>query len=99
MRDEHLKPGAEREAFREALAARRQRVLRGSQAYALALIGLVAAGVVLRLPAAWWVPAVGFVALAGLVFRMLHWTCPACGERLPTRGGRLCPGCGATIDE
>jgi hypothetical protein len=90
--------GARPGAFREALAARRQRVVRGSQACAVTLIGLVAAGVVLRLPPAWWMPAVGFVALAGLVFRLLNWTCPACGERLPTRGGRACPGCGATID-
>jgi hypothetical protein len=88
-----------RGAFREALAARRLVVVRGSQACAVALVGIVAAGVVLRLPPAWWVPVVGFVALAGLVFRMLNWTCPACGERLPTRGGRVCLGCGAAIDE
>lgn len=85
--------------FREALAARRLRVVRGSQACAVVLLAIVAAGVALRLPPSWWVPAVGFVALAGLVFRMLNWTCPACGERLPTRGGRVCLGCGATIDE
>jgi hypothetical protein len=86
-------------AFREALATRRLLVVRGSQACAVALVGIVAAGVVLRLPPSWWVPAVGFVALGGLVFRMLNWTCPACGGRLPTRGGRVCLGCGATIDE
>lgn len=91
--------GDEGPEFRKALAARRQRLQRGARVYALGLLGLVAAGVTLQLPPSWWVPAVGFVALAGLVFRMLNWTCPACGERLPTRSGRVCLGCGARIDD
>jgi hypothetical protein len=89
----------DRRAFREALAARRERLSHAGRAFALVLLGLVAAAVLLRLPEAWWVPAVGFVAMAGLVFRLANWKCPACGERLPTRGGRICRGCGATIDE
>lgn len=89
----------DRRAFREAMAARRERLARGGRVFAAALIGLVTAGVLLRLPETWWVPAVGFVAVAALVFRLVNWKCPACGERLPTRGGRTCRGCGATIDE
>jgi fatty acid desaturase len=89
----------ERRAFRAALAARRERVANASRVLALVLFGLVAAAVLLRLPESWWVPAVGFVALAGLLFRLANWKCPACGERLPTRGGRVCHGCGAAIDE
>jgi hypothetical protein len=89
---------ADRRAFREAVAARRERLVRGGRGFAAALIALVAAAVLLRVPEAWWVPAVGFVAVAGLAFRLVNWTCPACGERLPTRGGRTCRGCGATID-
>jgi hypothetical protein len=88
-----------RRAFREALRARRERQVRAGQAFALALVVLVAAGVLLRLPEAWWVPAVGAVALAGLAYRLVNWKCPACGERLPTRGGRMCRGCGAPLDE
>lgn len=89
----------QRRAFREALAARRARLERGGRGFAVALIGLVALGVLTGMPEAWWVPAVGFVAVAGLVFRLANWRCPACDERLPTRGGRRCPGCGAAIDE
>jgi hypothetical protein len=88
-----------RRGYRLALAARRERQVRAGQLFGLALIGLVAAGVLLRLPEAWWVPAVGAVALAGLVYRMVNWTCPSCGERLPTRRGSRCPGCGAPLDE
>jgi len=60
---------------------------------------IVAGGVLLRLPPEWWLPAVGIVALTGLVHRMSNWKCPACGEGLPTRGrGRVCPGCGLPLD-
>jgi fatty acid desaturase len=88
-----------RQAFREALRERRRRQVRAGQGFGLALIALVAAGVLLRLPEGWWVPAVGAVALAGLAYRLVNWKCPSCGERLPTRGGRTCPGCGAPLDE
>ena len=80
-----------RRAFREALRARRERQVRAGQAFGLALIVLVAAGVLLRLPEAWWVPAVGAVALGGLVYRLVNWKCPSCGERLPTRRGSSLP--------
>jgi tRNA(Ile2) C34 agmatinyltransferase TiaS len=59
----------------------------------------VGTGVLWRVEPEWWVPAVGIVALAGLVFRLVNWKCPGCGERLPTRGsGRACPGCGLPLE-
>jgi hypothetical protein len=88
-----------RRAYREALRARRERQVRAGRAFGFALAIVVAAGIVLRLPEEWWVPAVGAVALAGLVHRMVNWTCPSCGERLPTRRGSRCLGCGAPLDE
>jgi fatty acid desaturase len=88
-----------RRAFREALRARQERQVRAGRGFALGLVALVAAGVLLRLPEAWWVPAVGAVALGGVVFRMANWKCPSCGERLPTRGGSTCRGCGMPLDE
>ena len=88
-----------RQAFREALRGRRERQVRAGQVAGLAVIVLVAAGVLLRLPEAGWVPAVGAVALIGLAYRLVNWKCPSCGERLPTRGGSMCPGCGAPLDE
>jgi hypothetical protein len=88
-----------RQAFREALRERRQRQVRAGQLFGLLLMALVAAAVLLRLPEAWWVPAAGAVALAGLAYRLVNWKCPSCGERLPTRGGSGCRGCGAPLDE
>lgn len=84
--------------FREVLRARQERLVRVGQAIGLTLVAIVAAGVLLRAPAEWWVPAVGAVAVAGLVLRMVGWTCPSCGERLPTRRGARCLGCGAPLE-
>jgi protein-S-isoprenylcysteine O-methyltransferase Ste14 len=89
----------QRREFRRALDERRRRTAVGGQLFAGLLVALVAAGVLLRLPADWWVPAVGIVALAALVFRLANWKCPACGEGLPARGsGRTCRGCGLPLD-
>jgi len=35
----------------------------------------------------------------GLAYRLVNWKCPSCGERLPTRRGSICHGCGAPLDE
>ncbi|MCG6924947.1 MAG: hypothetical protein LJF30_06515 [Acidobacteria bacterium] len=89
----------QRREFRQALEVRRRRQVRGGQVIAGALILIVATGVLLRLAPDWWIPAVGVVALAGLAFRLTNWRCPACGDRLPTRGsGKTCPGCGLPLD-
>jgi rubrerythrin len=54
--------------------------------------------VLLRVPEEWWMPAAGIVALAAVVFRLVNWKCPACGERLPTRRAPdACPGCGLPL--
>jgi rRNA maturation endonuclease Nob1 len=89
----------QRRELRLALEARRHRQIRGGQIIAGTLVVIVATGVLLRLAPEWWVPAVGIVALAGLVFRLANWKCPGCGERLPTRGpGKACPGCGLPLE-
>jgi len=90
--------GLEPRAYREALAARRERLNRAGRAFAVVLFALVAAAVLLRLPEAYWVPAAGFLAMAAVVVRLTNWRCPACGEPLPTRRGGSCRGCGATLD-
>ena len=87
-----------RAAFSREVARRRERVARAGRLVGLTLGVLVAAGVVFRLPQSWWVPAVGAVALAGLGLRLVQWKCPACGERLPTRGPASCRGCGLPLD-
>ena len=88
-----------RRAFREALRQRRERQLRAGRLFGAVVIVLVAAGVLLRLPESAWVPAVGAAALLGLGYRLVNWKCPSCGERLPTRRGSTCHGCGAPLDE
>jgi hypothetical protein len=88
-----------RRAFREAIEKRRLRLFRASQVIALLLIATVAAGVALRLPESWWMPAVGAIALFGIVFRLADWKCPNCGERLRTRrASSVCLGCGAPLE-
>lgn len=91
--------GLDPRAYREALAARRGRLARLGKAFAVVLITLVTAAVLLRLPEAYWVPAVGFLAVAAVLVRLTNWRCPACGEPLPTRRGGSCRGCGAALDE
>ncbi len=88
-----------RRAFHEELERRRRRLFRASQLIALALVLTVAAGVVLRLPESWWMSAVGAIALLGIVFRLVDWKCPNCGERLRTRrSSSVCLGCGAPLE-
>ncbi len=88
-----------RRAFRESLGQRRSRLVRASQLTALLLAVTVAAGVAFRLPESWWIPAVGGIALLGLVFRLADWKCPNCGERLRTRrASPVCLGCGAPLE-
>ncbi len=88
-----------RRAFREALRARRERQLRAGRLFGIVVIVLVAAAVLLRVPESVWVPAVGALALLAVAFRLVNWKCPSCGERLPTRRGSVCPGCGTPLDE
>ncbi len=88
-----------RRAYRLAVAERRERQARAGRWFATVVILLVVAGVALRAPESWWVPAVGAAALLGLLFRLANWKCPSCGERLPTRGSSShCHGCGAPLD-
>ena len=88
-----------RRELRRSLEERRRRQVRSGQLTAGVLIAVVAAGILFRLPQDWWIPAVGIVALAGLVFRMTNWKCPACGEGLPTRrSGQSCRGCGLPLE-
>lgn len=91
-------PEERRRALRLALGLRLERQRRAGQALALALVAVVGGGVVLRLPEAWWVPLAGAVAVLGVLFRLVNWKCPACGERLPGRATvEHCPGCGAPL--
>lgn len=88
----------ERREYQRALDARRGRQVRAGQLFAVALAVAVVSGVVFGVPESWWVPGVGAIAALGLVFRLANWKCPRCGERLPTRRGSRCLGCGAPID-
>jgi tRNA(Ile2) C34 agmatinyltransferase TiaS len=86
-------------AHREALEVRRARQATATRVFAAALVATLFAGVALRLPESWWVPAIGGLAALALVFRLANWKCPSCGERLGGRGaGTRCPGCGAPTD-
>ena len=101
--DEHEDPcdwtSEEQKAFRRAFNEQRRRQTRVGQVFTGVLLALVSLGVLLRVSPSWWVPAVGLVAAAGLVFRLTSWKCPACGEGLPTRGaGRACAGCGLALE-
>ena len=59
----------------------------------------MAGGVLFRLDPAYWIPAVGIVALGALFFRLANWKCPNCGEGLPTRRSRpTCLGCGLPLE-
>ncbi len=92
-------PQERRRALHEALAEQRLRLARASRGLGILLMATVAAGVVLRLPESWWMPAVGAIALGGIVFRLVTWKCPNCGERLATRRpGAVCGGCGAPLE-
>ena len=89
----------QRRGFARAYEVRRRRQIISGRIAAGALLALVTTGVLLRLDAAWWIPAVGLVALAALVFRLTNWKCPACGERLPTRSAATsCFGCGLPLE-
>ena len=60
---------------------------------------IVTAAVLLGLPADYWVPLIGAVALAALVFSLVNWKCPGCGARLATRHSQTsCPGCDAPLE-
>jgi len=86
-------------AHREALEIRRARQVTAGRLFAAVLALTVAAGVLLRAPESWWVPAVGAFALVAVLFRLANWKCPSCGERLGSREPHArCPGCGAPID-
>jgi hypothetical protein len=87
-----------RRAFRAALRERRERQLRAGRVFGIVLIVLVAGAVLLHVPESAWMPAVGALALLGLGYRLVNWKCPSCGERLPSRRGSICPGCGAPLD-
>ena len=95
----HAVTEEERRAFRAALAARRERVAMASRAFAPGAVRHGRRGGAAAPTGQLVGAAIGFVAFAGLLFRLANWKCSACGERLPTRGGRVCRGCGAAIDE
>lgn len=91
--------GEELRAYREALHARLARQVQAGRLFAAALALTVAGGVVFRVPESWWVPAVGALALFAVVFRLVNWKCPSCGERLSSRRPRSrCVGCGAPLE-
>jgi len=82
-----------------AFAVRRDRQRRGGALFAGGLVATVGAGVLFRLPEDYWVPVVGALALAAVVFNLVNWKCPACGARLATRRPtRECPDCGVPLE-
>jgi rubrerythrin len=90
--------GERRRELRQAVEERRRRQTLAATVFAGAALAAVASGVLLRVPEEGWMPAAGIVALAAVVFRLVNWKCPACGERLPTRRAPdACPGCGLPL--
>ena len=88
-----------RREFTRSLQVRRRRQMVSGQIVAGILLALVAGGVLFRVEAGYWIPAVGVVALGALAFRLTNWKCPACGEGLPTRSStRSCIGCGLPLE-
>jgi len=86
-------------AYRDALEARRDRQAWADRVFVAAVVLALVAGVALRLPDSWWVPAVGASAALALIFRLVNWKCPHCGERLSSRRpGARCIGCGAPLE-
>jgi rubrerythrin len=75
------------------------RQLRAASLFAGALAAVVGGGVLFRLPESYWLPLCGVLGLAGLVFSLSNWKCPACAHRLSTRVRQTaCPGCGLRLE-
>lgn len=86
-------------ALRAEVEVRRQRQATFARLFTVALGLVVGAGVVFRLPESHWMPLVGAIALAGLVYRLVNWKCPACGGRLGSRrAAGVCPECGLPLE-
>jgi rubrerythrin len=103
MEDEETPPAArssdEQRRLRLAFEERRERQRKVGILFAGALGLIVGAGVLLRLPADYWIPMVGAIALAAVVFSLVNWRCPACGARLGARRTpSSCPDCEAPLE-
>jgi hypothetical protein len=86
-------------SYRLALDARGERQVWAGRIFVAALVLTLFTGILLGLPESWWVPAAGAVSALALVFRLVNWKCPNCGERLAARRpGSRCTGCGAPLD-
>jgi hypothetical protein len=86
-------------AYRQALETRRTRQVMAGRVFAAALAAALVAGVALGVPESWWIPAVGAFAALAILFRLVNWKCPNCGERLSSRRpGSRCVGCGAPLE-
>jgi fatty acid desaturase len=96
---EHGSIREERQALRRELSARWSRQLRGASLFAGALTAVVGGGVLFRVSESYWMPLCGAIGLAGLVFSLSNWKCPACAQRLSTRARQAsCPGCGLPLE-